>query len=400
MDALASWLREERQNLITADDLERNTAAWTTHDRDPAWLVTATRLTDAETLATAPGFRGRLAHTREYLAACRHAENQKLAAEEEQRQAELRHAQEREAAAQAVAAAEQRAKLEAQQHAQVLLKRTRVLRAVLALVVIVAVAAVFGFGWAFKAQHDADARFRDATALRLYGESQQMLAGLNPGGGGDVQECRCYWPHQDPIEAARRKYPLLTALHQERDLLKVIDVPATVGSVAFSPDGTRIAWGVGRRRQHGPVVGRRHRAAHRGAAARPRQHGGQRGVQPRWRPDRLGRRDKTIRVWDAATGRPIGEPLRLDDPVISVAFSPDGRRIASGSGDKTVRLWDAGTGSRSGNRCAATTTWCSAWRSAPTAPASPRAVWIKPSGCGTPPPVGRSGSRCAATTTG
>ena len=179
-DALAGWLREERQNLITADDLERNTAAWATHHRDPAWLVTGTRLTDAETLATAPGFRDRLAHTSDYLAACRHAENQKLAAEEEQRQAELRHAQEREAAAQAVAAAEQRAKLEAQQHAQVLLKRTRVLRAVLALVVIVAVAAVFGFGWAFKAQRDADARFRDATALRLYGDSQLKLAGPWP----------------------------------------------------------------------------------------------------------------------------------------------------------------------------------------------------------------------------
>ena len=77
-DELAGWLREERQNLITADDVERNAAAWATHDRDPAWLVTGTRLTDAETLADTPEFRDRLAHTREYLAACRHAENQKL----------------------------------------------------------------------------------------------------------------------------------------------------------------------------------------------------------------------------------------------------------------------------------------------------------------------------------
>jgi len=58
-----------------------------------------------------------------------------------------------------------------------------------------------------------------------------------------------------------------------------------------------------------------------------------------------GSTDKTLRLWDAATGAPIGDPLRgHEEAVTSVVFSRDGRRIVSGSRDTTLRLWDAETG--------------------------------------------------------
>jgi WD40 repeat protein len=55
-----------------------------------------------------------------------------------------------------------------------------------------------------------------------------------------------------------------------------------------------------------------------------------------------GSSDKTLKLWDAATGRLI-RTYQGDSGVYSVAFSPDGRRLLSGSGE-TLMLWDAGTG--------------------------------------------------------
>jgi WD40 repeat protein len=56
-------------------------------------------------------------------------------------------------------------------------------------------------------------------------------------------------------------------------------------------------------------------------------------------------RSGTIILWDVATGQPIGAPLAgHTGGVLSVAFSSDGESLASGSTDQTIRLWDVDTG--------------------------------------------------------
>ena len=59
-----------------------------------------------------------------------------------------------------------------------------------------------------------------------------------------------------------------------------------------------------------------------------------------------GSADKTVRLWDAATGQELGACKGHQEAVTCVAFSPDGRTVASGDSGGAVCLWQAAAGQR------------------------------------------------------
>jgi WD40 repeat protein/uncharacterized caspase-like protein len=57
-----------------------------------------------------------------------------------------------------------------------------------------------------------------------------------------------------------------------------------------------------------------------------------------------GSADNSIKIWDVATGREMQTMRGHKLYVSSIAFSPDGKMLVSGSGDQTVKLWDVASG--------------------------------------------------------
>ena len=113
-----------------------------------------------------------------------------------------------------------------------------------------------------------------------------------------------------------------------------------VTGVAFTRDGSR--WATSDR---GGTV-RIRDAAGRTVAVRPPATGS--GISLAYAPDGVTIAtcggDRTVRLWDVATGAARRTLRGHTDRVNAVRFAPDGRRVASGSDDGTARVWNIADG--------------------------------------------------------
>jgi WD40 repeat protein len=124
----------------------------------------------------------------------------------------------------------------------------------------------------------------------------------------------------------------------------VLDHKSPVYHALYSADGKRIVTADGDHLAHvwDATTGRRL------IARLKHKHSGVLGISPCFSPDseRLVTLTESniAQIWDTTTGEPVGEPLRHDQPISSVAFSPTGLQIVSTTDSNDVWLWDAITG--------------------------------------------------------
>jgi WD40 repeat protein len=117
-----------------------------------------------------------------------------------------------------------------------------------------------------------------------------------------------------------------------------------VQALAFSPDGTRFAaaWRDGWVWASKWVDGKPS-----GPGSRVKQLHTGRLYSIAFAPDgkrfATGSHDQTARQWDAATGKPIGDPLPHPDAVLSVIYSANGQQLLTGYAGG-ARLWEASSG--------------------------------------------------------
>jgi eukaryotic-like serine/threonine-protein kinase len=182
-----------------------------------------------------------------------------------------------------------------------------------------------------SASHDRSVRLWDVTAWREMSALWGSRAGVTS---------LAFSPNGTTLAAASSDgFVLLWDLASRREVGQLPSIGQHV--LAFSPDGTMLAsrdesqkgiclWDVTMRREVATLVGH---TDHVLCVA----------FSPDGRTLASGGADTTVRLWDVATPREIAKLEGHMGWINSLAFSPDGRTLASAGNEASVKLWDTAT---------------------------------------------------------
>lgn len=272
----------------------------------------------------------------------RQEELQRLRAEEEERRRRmaLETALEKQAAAEALAAEQFRAAERAQADAARLRKQARQLQGALLSVIILVGVAGYGLYHANSEKKERKLAQREIISLRLVSESLDIVNGIRP--GGDERAILQLLAAQQIVPGNRKvDAALITTLNRKYSTQKIWTTGNPVNAVAFSSDGTRIVsagddgmlrwWDA----YTGQLSGDPISLVEKGIVSIAISLDGKRVA--------TGNTEKMLRLWDIDTGQLIGNGLQSDEPIYSIAFSPDGNQLITGS-ESSFRFWDLRTG--------------------------------------------------------